>query len=157
MYSQEIKDRFWKKVNKLETGKCCWEWSACLNNKGYGEFKVNSKDIRAHRFSFQLHYNRLIQEGMCILHSCDNRKCVNPSHLSEGTNQDNTTDMINKGRGNKAKGERNGTSKLTETQVLEIREKYSQGGTTQQKLGEEYGVNRSLIGAIVRYELWTHI
>ena len=156
MYSQEIQDRFWKKVKKLETGKCCWEWTCGLNQKGYGEFYPNGKSIRAHRFSFQLHHNRLIHDGMCIMHFiCDNRKCVNPAHLREGTHQDNMTDMVNKCRA--AKGEKHHKSKLTEKQVLEIREKYSKGETTCKKLGDEYGVDHTLIGKIVRYEIWTHI
>ena len=154
MYSQEIKDRFWSKVNKTDN---CWEWKACLNNYGYGLFSANCKKISAHRFSFQNHHNRLIEDEMCILHSCDNRKCVNPAHLSEGTKQDNITDMVNKGREYHPKGEKNGISKLTQKQVLEIREKYSQGGTTQQKLAEEYEVTQTLIGYIVRYEIWAHI
>ena len=157
MYSQKNIDNFWKKVNKLETGKCCWEWQAHLFRNGYGSFYANGKDIKAHRFSFQNHHNRLIQEGMCILHSCDNRKCVNPDHLREGTKQDNSTDMVNKCREYHPKGEKNGLSKLTEKQVLEIRQKYSQGGTTQQKLAEEYNVTNVTIGYIVRYKIWTHI
>jgi hypothetical protein len=35
MYSQEIQDRFWSKVNKTDN---CWEWTACLNSCGYGQF-----------------------------------------------------------------------------------------------------------------------
>ena len=157
MYSQKNINNFWKKVKKLETGKCCWEWTAYLKNKGYGQFKANGKNILAHRFSFQNHHNRLIQDGMCILHICDNPKCVNPNHLIEGTQQDNMTDMVNKGRGRGCKGEKHHKSKLTEKQVLEIREKYSQGGTTQRKLGEEYNVTHGIIGKIIRYELWTDI
>ena len=155
MYPQKNVDRFWKKVKKLETVKCCWEWTACLNNKGYGEFKVNSKKINAHRFSYQLHHNRLIQEGLCIMHICDNRKCVNPNHLSEGTLHENNTDRMNKGRS--AVGEKQHLSKLTEKQVLEIREKYSQGKTNYKKLGQEYEVHNTLIGKIIRYEIWAHI
>lgn len=34
-----------------------------------------------------------------VMHSCDNRICINPCHLSSGTSRDNTQDMLNKGRG----------------------------------------------------------
>jgi hypothetical protein len=91
------------------------------------------------------------------MHICDNPKCVNPTHLIEGTHQDNNTDRANKGRGNAARGEKNGLAKLTEKKVLEIREIYSQGKTNYKKLGEEYGVDQTVIGRIVRYETWTHI
>ena len=154
MYSQKYIDNFWKKVNKTDN---CWNWTACLNSCGYGHFYANGQDILAHRFSFQNHHNRLIQEGLCIMHSCDNRKCVNPNHLSEGTLKDNSTDMVNKGRGNKPKGEKQHASKLTEKQVKEIREKYSQGGTSYRKLGQEYGVHNSIICNIINYQLWAHI
>jgi hypothetical protein len=156
MYPQEIQDRFWKKVKKLETGKCCWEWTTGLNQQGYGEFKVNSKDISAHRFSYQLHHNRLIHDGMYIMHFvCDNPKCVNPAHLKEGSHQDNMTDMVNKCRS--AKGDKNGNSKLTEAQVLEIREKYSQGVSSYRKLGQEYEVSHTVISKIINYRIWAHI
>jgi hypothetical protein len=154
MYSQEIQDRFWKKVKKLETGKCCWEWTAGLRD-GYGQFYANDEDISAHRFSFQLHHNRLIQEGLCIMHICDNRKCVNPNHLSEGTLHENNTDRMNKGRS--AVGEKQGLSKLTEAQVLEIREKYSQGVSSHRKLGQEYEVSHTVIRRIIQYHTWAHI
>ena len=152
MYSQEIKDRFWSKVNKTDN---CWEWTTGLNKNGYGHFHANGEDIRAHRFSFQNHHNRLIQEGLCIMHICDNRKCVNPAHLSEGTKQDNSTDMVNKCRS--AKGEKHHLSKLTEKQVLEIRSKYAKGGTTHRQLAKEYGIVKSVINYIINRKTWTYI
>ncbi len=111
--------------------------------------------ILAHRFSFQLHHNRLIQDKMCICHKCDNRKCVNPHHLSEGTHQDNMNDMKNKGR--LPKGENQYLSKLTEVEVLEIRAKYSKGKITQKQLAQEYDVNHSLISKIINRKSWKHI
>ena len=156
MYSQDIIDRFFKKVKKLETGLKCWEWTAYKQN-GYGYFKVNNKNITAHRFSFQYHNNRLITEGMCILHSCDNRKCVNPDHLSEGTQIDNIKDMCNKERQKGAVGVNNCNAKLNEEKVLEIRAKYAKGDTTLMKLAEEYDVSFGLIGFIINRKMWNHI
>jgi hypothetical protein len=148
MYSVEVENRFWSRVEKGDINEC-WECvGMLLNGKGYGRFSINNKNIFAHRVSFQLHHNRLIQDGMIILHSCDNPSCVNPHHLSEGTHQDNATDRRKKGRG---------AVKLTEVQIREIRQKYNEDGISHRQLGIEYGVSHRLIGGIVKLTRWKHI
>jgi len=80
----------------------CWEWVCYLNCDGYGRFSTQVlgkwKGMLAHRASYAL-YKTFIPEGLLVLHRCDNPSCVNPDHLFLGTNQDNTDDMIAKGRG----------------------------------------------------------
>jgi hypothetical protein len=155
MYSVKDENRFWSKV---ETGEIdeCWECVAMyLIKSGYGQFGVKRKIMLAHRFSYQLFHNRLIKDKMFICHKCDNPKCVNPHHLFEATHQENMIDRDNKGRGQK--GENHGLSKLNEIQVLEIRAKYKNGGTTQRQLGREYGVNHTLIGNIINRKLWKQV
>lgn len=39
-----------------------------------------------------------IPEDRILLHSCDNRRCVKPTHLRIGTYADNTSDMDTRGR-----------------------------------------------------------
>jgi hypothetical protein len=110
----------------------------------------------AHRVSWTLH-NGAIPNGLHVLHHCDNPQCVNPAHLWLGTNADNMRDMIRKGRGNVAGGEDHGSAKLTEKQVIEIRERYAAGNITQHELGNEYGISKQTIGEIIRREIWKHI
>lgn len=90
--------RFWAKVNR---GTGCWEWLGERNNKGYGRFPTYSRDSRkrllAHRVSYTLHHGQ-IPAGMVVMHACDNPGCVNPEHLSIGTQQDNLRDALAKGR-----------------------------------------------------------
>lgn len=92
-----IKDRFWAKVVAADDG--CWIWIASTKN-GYGCLKEDGKhgkSLYSHRLSYAWSKGK-IPDGMQVMHSCDNRLCVNPAHLSLGTNKDNSDDMMRKGR-----------------------------------------------------------
>ncbi|MGN7818814.1 HNH endonuclease signature motif containing protein [Chitinophaga sp. 22536] len=88
--------RFWEKIEKKKVG--CWKWKASTRGKtGYGAFKYKGKVIDAHRFSYILHKG-YIPEGFLVCHICDNRLCVNPSHLILGTSMDNYNDGVSRGK-----------------------------------------------------------
>lgn len=55
------------------------------------------------------------------------------------------------------RGETHGRAKLTEKQVVEIRQRYTGAYGEQTALAKEYGVSQALIGKIVRAEVWTHM
>lgn len=86
--------RFWSRVDKGESEEC-WDWSGTLMTSGYGELSFLGKKIGAHRFSYLLHVGEL-EAGKCICHHnfCNNRLCVNPSHLYQGTYKDNWEDTV---------------------------------------------------------------
>lgn len=75
----------------------CIEWVGAGNGKGYGMLWDGSRARLAHRIAYEI-ANGQIPDGMCILHRCDNRSCVNPEHLFLGTISDNNRDMTEKGR-----------------------------------------------------------
>jgi len=162
---QKTLNRFWSKVNKygktmnhMETP--CWEWTASLRS-GYGQFTYPQKQMFAHRFSWLVHCGE-IPEGdhygtTCVLHKCDNRKCVNPEHLFLGSNVDNIADKMSKGRHVVCVGEQCYNSKLSDSQVLEIREKYVPRKYTLLQIANDYDVDQSTIRAIIKRKAWRHI
>jgi hypothetical protein len=82
------REEFLSKVGKI-TSAGCREWQGYIHPSGYGI--VGSDKIYAHRLSWQL-VNGPIPEDKLILHKCDNRKCVEPTHLYCGTQKDNLND-----------------------------------------------------------------
>lgn len=151
-YEREVIQKFWSKVKK---GKECWEWEAGCFDTGYGSFHVPKRgSILAHRFSMQLHLGVNLSRKDCVLHKCDNKKCVNPNHLFIGSLSDNIEDMVIKNR--QAKGEAIGGSKLTKTDVLRIRILYKRGRTLVE-LGRQFSVHYTNVQCIVHRKTWKHL
>lgn len=151
-----LEERFWKKVDKKSEEEC-WFWNASKNQHGYGLIgkKTDSgwKPIPAHRLSYKINCGE-IETGNVVMHSCDNRSCVNPNHLSQGSYQENTQDMLEKGRDNYAKGE-NANSKLKRKEVIDIKERSFE--ESFRSIAEEYDVSTSTIYDIKNNLTWTHI
>jgi hypothetical protein len=78
----------------------------------------------ASRIAYYLHYGAF-DEALFVCHTCDTRACVRPDHLFLGTVQDNSRDMVKKGRS--SRGARNGNSRFTDVQVQEMRTLYARG------------------------------
>src|SRR5712691_8619637 len=83
--ADSIAPRFWSYVEKTLF---CWLWKGRLHYKGYGEFSLNSKSEKAHRFAYKL-VKGPIPPGMTLDHLCRNRACVNPDHLEIVSNRTN--------------------------------------------------------------------
>ena len=148
---------FWRKVRKTSG---CWEWQGRTDKDGYGIMKVGPHNARMHRFSWELH-NGPIPDGLWVLHHCDNPPCVRIDHLWLGTATDNDADRHAKGRSrggstNRARGSHNGSSKLTEAEVLEIRRRWA-SGETQTAISLSVGIAQTNISQIVLRKRWTHI
>lgn len=155
-------ERFWSKVKKGKKNEC-WIWQGSFVSSGYGHYGicyrvagVLRRYIMAHRFSLMIKLGVEELNGMC-LHSCDNPSCVNPNHLSLGTNSENIRQAFDRGLMFGLKGESHGRSKLTEKDVLWIRENYPKGGYTHESLGIKFNVGATTIREVIKRIKWKHI
>jgi len=90
-----LEDRFWSKVNKdgpipeYAPGLgSCWLWTAGVDKRGYGQFRVNGKIRPAHQVAYE-QQNGPILEGLECDHLCRVHPCVRPSHQEAVTHQEN--------------------------------------------------------------------
>jgi hypothetical protein len=142
-------ERFWSKVDKT---KDCWNWIGYCQPKGYGQVGFEGRLLLAHRVSW--FYKHGVFPNKILMHSCDNRKCVNPDHLREGTCKENSEDMVLKGRS--ARGTKARAAKLDEQKVIEIRKKLDLGVRNIQ-LCSEYDISPSVVSMIKSKKIWKHV
>ncbi len=123
---------------------------------GYGRFKFEGKmRFLAHRASWIIHFGP-IPEGLCVCHTCDNRKCVNPKHLFLGSNYDNIIDRALKNRSNRPFGNKFTTRKITEDNVRAIRQMLKEG-IYQRIIAEKYGISQKTVSKIKLELRWKHV
>jgi hypothetical protein len=146
-----ILERFMAKVEKTEG---CWNWTASLDKCGYGRFNINGKILKAHRVAYTLFIGD-VPEGRCVCHTCDHPGCVNPEHLWLGTVLENMQDRDRKGRAVHpiSKGEANGNAKLSQDDIVKIREMRSYG-YLQREIAQSFGVSLAQISRIILGQRW---
>lgn len=124
-FAKQQERRFWAKARRAANG--CLEWTGGLDKDGYGKFQITLPRLekhkqqqchmRAHRLAYELTHGP-VADGQLVLHSCDNPKCIDPDHLSAGTQLQNRREAVARGR--VPFGERHNRAKLTERQAQEV-------------------------------------
>ena len=132
-------ERFLAKVKAVESG--CHEWQSTLHRDGYGKFSLNNKQTAAHRVSYLLQKGE-IPKGLWVLHTCDNRKCVNPAHLYLGTAKQNTRDMMERCAWH-------GNMKYP-FESVQLAKKLYQEGWSQQKIADHLGIHQTQVSKYIR-------
>ena len=127
----------------------CWVWQGGCCFNGYARLRrgYEGKSTLCHRIIYE-HHNGPVQKGHVVMHTCDNRRCVNPDHLRSGTYKDNMLDMVQKGRSS--------SSILTEKDVREIH-RLSENGHTVHSIAASFCVSRSTVSCILSGSRWSWI
>lgn len=160
-------ERFMSKIGVGPRPDDCWEWTAG-KRRGYGQFYLGGRKHDAHRVIYGIWYGP-IPDDMYVLHRCDNRSCVRPSHLFLGTHADNMRDAAIKGTFSTPErlealakmrpvriGETSPFAKLTAEAVRVIRQSCADG-VSKAELGRQFGVDRTTIRDIVNFKKWRHV
>jgi hypothetical protein len=134
----------------------CWLFTKATTWDGYGRIRHNGKSRMAHNVSYELLVGD-IPDGAMVLHSCDNRCCVNPHHLRVGSHEENMRDMTMRNRAARPSGVKNAEAKLTDAEVEQIRKTYAIGGVSQRSLADRFGVCQQLVSQIIVRKIWAHI
>ena len=153
--------RFFDKVSLTPYGPdgTCKRWIGAKGSNGYGQVLFRGKVQYAHRVAFMLCEDVDLasprQGGPVVCHRCDVRDCVNRDHLFLGTHQDNVQDMHRKGRWRPRmqNGEANFSAKLSDHQVLAIRQDRRSG----EVIASHYGVSAATVSMIRNHKRWTHL
>jgi hypothetical protein len=155
--TSKLRTRFFRKFRKPNDHDC-WPWHGSTNGRGHGQLGFSIKaghrvihiPIVASRISWQLYYGEIPLDSL-VLHLCNDLSCVNPTHLSLGTQSDNLRRAC-------VSGTRPDTRKITFAQAEEIRRVYvprdRQFGT--RALGRKYGLCYQSVSLIIQKKLYRY-
>lgn len=159
-----IEDRFETKFT-CEPNSGCWLWTGATSTSGYGLLFVQGRARTASRVAWEIS-GRTISQGLQVLHHCDVRSCVNPRHLFLGTNADNVSDRVRKGRSARVTGDANGSrihperrprgeahwkAAVSDTAIAWAKEQRAKG-TGPTAIARTLGVDRTTVQRWVRGE-----
>ena len=151
-----MKGAFQKKIplTYQKDKKGCWIVASHKPGKnGYPRLTYKGKVDTASRVMYQI-VNGNIPKGLFVLHTCDNRMCINPDHLYLGTFYQNMYDMVKRNRQNR--GEDRPSAKLTNKNVLTIR-KLLLKGISCIEIRKLFNISRQSITDIKMNRTWKHI
>lgn len=149
---------FWAMIREGDRSAGCWLWPFATNGApgyGYVNGAVVGKDgpVLVHRAAYLVTHPDDLAPPV-VRHRCDVRACFNPDHLEPGTPLDNSRDMDLRGR--RPQGETHPSSKLTATQVLEMRA-LAKDGATLQTIASRFHVSKSHASRVLHGHQWRHL
>ncbi len=127
----------------------CLMWKGAARRGGYGVISYKGIYYPTHRLSWFAHRGPIL-DGLFVCHSCDNRACIEISHLFLGTARDNIADMIRKGRA------RLFSARLTEANVADIKRRLADGQSAA-SIATLKSVSYGSVLAIKSNRSWRHV
>lgn len=125
-----------------------------LDRHGYAHTRINGKRQRIHRYILSKSLGRKIKENYQAAHDpikCTSRACINRYHIREATASENQTDRVLSGTD--CKGVKHWKSKLTDSQIIEIR----LDTRAQSEIANDFEISRSNVSHIKTGRRWGHI
>ena len=133
----------------------CWVSTLKPNPCGYTRFGSTGLGVAEvgerlfHRYSYRV-YKGAIEAGKIICHTCNNKLCVNPNHLYQGTHKDNIRDMISAGNHNIVNQRMWIRKKLTDEEYTQIMYMFNLSRYTNVYIADLFEVTPSHIGSIIK-------
>ena len=131
----------------------------CVTRYGYRVFCLvdadgKQVDLRAHRLIAFAFHGWPPEDKPFACHRDGDPLNNHPDNLYWGSPQENMDDRDR--HGTTAKGRGNGSAKLTDADVLEIK-RLGTTGLTHRAIAERFGVDRTVIGNILLGKIWSHV
>jgi hypothetical protein len=123
MSDDVLRRRFWSKVDvNNDDPNACWPWLPKTKSTLFRPKGRSSSPVQAHRVAYELEVGEL-PKGAHVKHTCGNRRCCNPGHLTSTTRA--------------RSGNRGGRTAFKSWEREQIRQEHA-GGASVQELRTRY-------------------
>src|SRR3990167_8376918 len=155
-FPNTLKNRFYRRISLPNENGCMIFSGGRDSGSGHIRIRFENKRILSHRLSYEM-FNGPITKENFVCHSCDNPRCVAPTHLWLGSSKENNQDRAKKGRSARHIGEKNGGDKLTEKQVIQIKKLLENQNANQREIARKFSIHYNAIWKIKHKLKWAHI
>lgn len=150
-------ERLWFFIRHvMEPSTECRIWPYSLTGPaGHGQIRFEGAVVTVNRLTCEAWHGPPPNDVAQAAHTCGTRGCWAGEHLRWATPVENEADKIIHGRS--LQGERHHQARLSEADVISIRERFARGDITKRSLAREFGITDAQIGNIIRRRSWAHI
>lgn len=130
--------------------KGCHLWKGYFSKDGYALIKHKGQKYKVARYLLETVLKRKLLPGMETCHDCNNRGCINPEHVYEGTHAQNGIDMANS---NILKGEKCASHKINRETAKTIKILLKNGNSITQ-IVKDLNISKNIVKNIKYQRSW---